>query len=129
MAAMPRELDRAFREIAQLMEDKAKAASPERLQPAISHSTRDGVAQLLLRRNPPDAIARFFGAKRRTGWYAKGRYRHSPARQFDPWVGNQWDPGETGGRPYYIGDAVNDVVPEAIDILDRVVLGALLDRP
>jgi hypothetical protein len=128
MADMPNELDQAFRRIAQLMEDKAKAAAPERLSPAISHSTRRGVAQLLLRRNPPDAIARFFGAKRRTGWYAASRFRGSMARQFDPWVGNQWDPGETGGRPYWIGDAVNDTVPEAIEILDEIVLGALTRR-
>ena len=45
----------------------------------------------------------------------------STGRQFEPWVGNQWEPGETGGSPYYIGDAINDSVDDAAELMiDRI---------
>jgi hypothetical protein len=51
------------------------------------------------------------GSRERTGWYADDRYRESEGRQFPPWVGNGWDPGESwdghaAGEPYVIGDAI-----------------------
>lgn len=47
-------------------------------------------------------VAAWFGAKRRTGWYAAARFDGSAGRQFPRWVGNQFDPdwGATRGRPY-----------------------------
>jgi hypothetical protein len=56
------------------------------------------------------------GARGRFGWYSNPRYSSSPARQFEPWVGNQWDPGEAGGAPYFIGPAINQSVDEIIEI-------------
>ncbi len=99
----------------------------------------------------PFAMAAFMGSRVRAGWfanpkYASGRESSSPninvrrvaslggARsetfgQFPPWVGNQWDPGESWdghatGEPYVLGDALraskDDFIREyvaAIDVL------------
>lgn len=82
-------------------------------------------------RNPPYAISTFLGADNRYGWYAADQYKGSPARQYQPFIGLNYVPGgNTGKRPYYIGeeldkivDDVNGVVPkvygEAIDDLMR----------
>ena len=72
-------------------------------------------AMLEMRDRPPQTLVRIWGAKRRSGWYARRRYSNS-TRQHPKWVGNQWDPGESGGKPYYVGDAVNETVDDAIDL-------------
>ncbi len=68
---------------------------------------------------PPFALATIWGQKRRSGWYAAQRYGASTGRQFEPWVGNQWDPGETGSwgsSPYHIGPAIDASIDEVLDI-------------
>jgi hypothetical protein len=134
---------RVFADVTDLMVVRSQSGSPERLRAAISPAETARAARVRLSRRPPDALARFFGAKRRTGWfasmYADVSKKHGPDtaedrfpdRQFPPWVGNQWDPGETGGVPYHVGPAVNSAVPEAIDLLlqglDRIFERAFSD--
>ena len=56
------------------------------------------------------------GQTRRSGWYSRLRYRGSAGRQFRKWVGNQWDPGETGAVPYEVGPAINASLDEVVDM-------------
>lgn len=71
--------------------------------------------------NPPWTLGVIWGMRQRSGWFAAPRYADAENRQFEPWVGNQWDPGEHGGKPYYLGDAVNDSIDEAIDIFGEAI--------
>lgn len=48
----------------------------------------------------------FWGADKRTGWYARGRYKNSPARQHPPWIGNTWDVMDPTQGPYAINKAL-----------------------
>lgn len=52
-----------------------------------------------------EALAAFWGSKRRTGWYA---LIDSPdgAAQFRPWVGNTWKVGVRGEGPYAVNEAI-----------------------
>jgi hypothetical protein len=60
----------------------------------------------------PDALARLWGTKRRAGWYSWPRYDDSETAQFPRWVGNRWQPGEQGGKPYFIGEPINRTTEE-----------------
>lgn len=51
----------------------------------------------------PFAVAAFMGTKKRTGWYARPRYRASRRRQFQPWVGQS--------RPRPIDAAIDKTWP------------------
>lgn len=73
----------------------------------------------------PYALAAFWGAKRRTGWYAKRRYKASTGRQFSPWVTNAWEVGGTGG-PYAINPAIAARVDEVMEAYGDAV-GELMD--
>lgn len=55
-------------------------------------------------RNPYANVA-FWGALRRTGWYAAPRYAGS-TRQHAPWVGSNWEVGSFTGGPYAINRAI-----------------------
>lgn len=59
-------------------------------------------------------MAAWFGAKRRTGWYAAAKYQGARGRQFPRWVGNQFDPnwGGSRGRPYGFAEAERRVWPD-----------------
>lgn len=75
----------------------------------------------------PSAIDRmanvaFWGAKRHTGWYAKGRYRNSPD-QHPPWVGNSWEPMVAGQGPYAINEALAQHRDELLDEYLEAVTG------
>lgn len=65
---------------------------------------------------PPFALGVIWGQRKRSGWFANPRYSGSAGRQFDDWVGNQWDPGEHGGEPYFIGTAIDSSLDEVDDI-------------
>lgn len=133
------QLRAVFADVTDLMVVRTQAAAGARLRKAITPAETARAARIRLRRNPPDALARFFGAKRRTGWFllmysqvatyisvaeADARF---PKRQFADWVGNQWEPGATNGVPYFVGPAVNETVPDAIDLLNDG-LGKIFDR-
>jgi hypothetical protein len=74
----------------------------------------------------PYAIVGIFGAKRRTGWYSKGRYAASAGRQHLPWVGASWDVGGNDG-PYALNPAIGETADEAMRMLSDSI-EALMDR-
>lgn len=111
-----KELRQVHLAIAKMVAGRAQAAAPARVTKAIRPRATQKSAFVQTRTVPPYALGVFWGMRRRSGWYAAHRYRGSSGRQFEPWVGNQWDPGETGGQPYFIGPAINDSVDEVIDM-------------
>lgn len=70
----------------------------------------------------PEALVAFFGAKARTGWYARARYAASTP-QHPAWIGADWDPGDNDG-PYAIGDSIrehlDDVIEGELDVLEAI---------
>ena len=74
-------------------------------------------------RPTPGAQATFWGAKRRTGWYARERYAGSTGRQHPPWVGASWDAGKRGEGPYVL----NETVADHRDEIDQMVLAAPME--
>jgi hypothetical protein len=103
------------RDIATMVRGRAVSAAPADVKRSIGHRANQKGAFITTRPRPPRALGVFWGMRRRSGWYSASRYRRSRGRQFEPWVGNQWDPGERGGQPYFIGDAINDSVDEVIE--------------
>jgi hypothetical protein len=117
---MNRELGREMRQVhlkvAALVAGRAKSAAPGELAGAITPRATQKAAFIGVRPKPPYALGVFMGARGRFGWYSNPRYRGSAGRQFEPWVGNQWDPGDGGGAPYYIGPAINRSVDDVIEL-------------
>ena len=74
-------------------------------------------------RPTPGAQATFWGAKRRTGWYARERYSGSTGRQHPPWVGASWGAGKRGEGPYVLNEAIADHRDE----IDEMVLAAPME--
>jgi hypothetical protein len=114
--ALGRELRQVHLKVADLVAGRARGAAPGGVKGAIGSKATQKAAFVQIRNRPARALAVFMGMKRRSGWYAAGRYRSSQGRQFEPWVGNQWDPGEFGGDPYYIGPAINRSVDDVLDL-------------
>jgi len=110
-------LTKIYRAVAKFVRGRAERAAPSDVKKAIGHKANRRGAFITLRAKPPYALGVFMGAKARFGWYSKARYRSSEGRQFQPWVGNQWDPGEFGGTPYHIGPAINSSVDEVVDMV------------
>ena len=116
------ELRKINRKVSDLVAGRAKlgaqsgGAQASKAAKAVKARASNTSASIDIVRNPPFALAVFWGQRRRSGWYAKGRYADSVGKQFQPWVGNQWDPGDLGGRPYFIGDAINASLDEVEDI-------------
>ena len=63
----------------------------------------------------PMAFPAFWGTKKRSGWYARARYRSSTARQHPAWVGNTWEVAQRGQGPYAINDALAASLPSLLD--------------
>ena len=89
-------------------------ATQARLQVKPSKSKRNATAM---------ANVAFWGAKKRTGWYARGRYADSPKPQHKPWVGNTWDVMDPTEGPYAINAALAAHQGDIYDAFD-----AALDR-
>jgi len=106
----------AHRRVAALVVKRAKPAAPGDTKAALRPIGRKDQAVIRVGSKPGRAIGTFMGAKRRFGWYAAGRYQASKGRQFRPWVGNQWDPGEQAGKPYFIGSPINESTEEALEV-------------
>ena len=106
-----------YREVAKLVRTRAEGAAPGGVRRAIGHKANARGAFITIRPVPGYALGVFLGAKARFGWYSAARYSGSNGRQFEPWVGNQWDPGENGSMPYFIGPAINSSVDEAVEII------------
>jgi len=112
-----KELRQVWLRAARHVASKADAAAPGRAKGVIKPRATQRAAFVAVRPKRGDELAVFMGQRQRSGWYGFRRYRQSPARQFRPWVGSQWDPGETGGKPYFIGDAINDATEEVVDMV------------
>jgi hypothetical protein len=113
--ALGKELRQVHLKVARLVADRAQRAAPGRTAKAISAAATQKVAAVRITPKRGDELGVFMGMKRRSGWYAKGRYRASTGRQFRPWVGANWDPGD-GGGPYYIAPAINRSIDDVIDL-------------
>lgn len=111
-----KELKAVNRKVADLMADRARSASPAGVQKAIRARGTQRGAFVDITNRPPRALGVFLGMKQRSGWYSHPRYRNSAGRQFKPWVGNAWDPGETGGEPYFVGPAINRSIENVLDL-------------
>lgn len=79
----------------------------------------------------PFANAAFWGARRRTGWYAGQQYRQSVGRQFPAWVGAGWAPAVEGQGPYAINPALarhqDDLINEWGDAFEHLASRAFPD--
>lgn len=75
----------------------------------------------------PYAYTAFWGQKKRSGWYAWGRYANAAASQHPEWVGNTWDVAVKGQGPYAINDALAENLDAILDIY-KEKLQQLLDE-
>lgn len=113
-----KEFRQVWLKVAKHVLERAEAAAPSHTKGALKARATQKAAFVRITPGPRgDALAEFWGMRRRAGWYSHPRYRNSAGRQKRPWVGNQWDPGAQGGKPYFIGDAINDSVDEVVEIL------------
>lgn len=60
----------------------------------------------------PGATVAFWGARKRTGWYAAERYQDGGRPQHPPWVGNRWQAGARNQGPYVINEMLADRLPQ-----------------
>lgn len=88
---------------------QAKAATA--LRPAADRKAARVQVSARSKRNAMANVA-FWGAKRRSGWYARERYAASRRRQHPEWVGNSWDVAVRGQGPYAINEAIADNVDQ-----------------
>ena len=67
----------------------------------------------------------FWGATKRTGFYARYKYNDSPKPQHKPWVGNDWEVMDPTKGPYAINAALaahqGDIYDAFDAALDRLV--------
>jgi hypothetical protein len=114
----PRELAQAHRDIAKIGERvsqsearrmggvQRKAANAIRGR-GNQRDARISVRPSASKRNPTAmANVAFWGASRRTGWYAKPRYRDGGGTQHPEWVGDNWRVAEPNEGPYAINVAL-----------------------
>lgn len=129
LKSVDREFGKKLRQVhlrvATLAEDRTRAAMRSggdgKFAKGVKGRATQKKASIVTQASPhPATLVKLWGAKRRSGWYAARRYRGS-TRQHPKWVGNQWDPGETGGKPYYVGPAVNRTVDDAIDLYGEAI--------
>lgn len=114
----PKELAQTHRDVAKIGERvsqaearrmggvQAKAAAAIRGR-GNQRDARIAIKPSTSKRNPTAmANVAYWGAKRRSGWYAQGRYSGSVTRQHPEWVGNTWDVADPNGGPYAINTAL-----------------------
>lgn len=117
LASQVDDLTIAYAKVSEMLRDRARAASPSSVSSAIQKQTNPKGASIQVIHRPARALGVFMGANRRFGWYAAPQFAQSSGRQFEKWVGNQWSPGSDAGKPYFIGDAVNNSIDEALELL------------
>lgn len=116
---LAKEKRRANREVADFVAAaaRARATSGTKLQrhfaSAIQPRSTQYVARIGLSTGGKNwgANTAFFGTKRRTGWYAKGKFAASPTPQFPEWVGIGWQYASRTEGPYVLNAALADVLP------------------
>lgn len=122
-AVSKRELARSNRSVARKGRGYARQGAERKgpvqrkMAKGIGSTANAKQAALTVRNTPsaPGATVAFYGAKRRTGWYAAPQYRASTARQHPPWIGTAWTPAVRGQGPY----GINDALAEHIGDLQR----------
>lgn len=67
------------------------------------------------------ANAAFWGAKKRTGWYGRYRYKDSTGVQLPAWVGNSWEVGGEDG-PYALNPAIRFEKDEISRRVEQLVM-------
>lgn len=91
-------------------------ATQARLQVKPSKSKRNATAM---------ANVAFWGAEKRTGWYARARFKDSPKPQHKPWVGNEWAVMDPTQGPYAINRALatheGDIYNAFNSAIDRLI--------
>ena len=130
-------LKAANRDVAEMVIDDAKHRAASRGTPMqqemkkglkAAANNRQAIAEIRNLGSSPFAVAAFMGAKRRTGWYAAGRYKGGPP-QFPEWVGNQHQAGaRTIGLdvyPYHLGPAISQNIEEIADEYEKAVFKRL----
>jgi hypothetical protein len=128
-ASLLNDFRKVHRKVSDLVGDRARAAmhagGPQGAKAAKGVKSRATSKSAFLDTvpKPPYALATIWGQKRRSGWYRAPRYAASTGRQFQSWVGNQWDPGEHGGEPYYIGPAID----ASLDEVERIYMDGIED--
>lgn len=118
-----RKLGAAYKQAGQIIVDEARrqALSMGGVQAAMAAGIKasTSAAGVSIRvantSRTPYALAAFYGAERRTGWYAAGRYALSAGIQFDPWIGIRWEVGDPAEGPYAVNPAIHRRVDEAMD--------------
>lgn len=124
---LPKEVRKVHKQVSDLVAARAKLAAAgggrqsAKAAGAIRARATQGAAYIQTVPKPGFALGVFWGQKRRSGWFAAKRYSSSTGHQFQPWVGNQWEPGAAGGKPYFIGAAINQSLDEVEDIYLRGV--------
>lgn len=116
-AASLEDMTPAWRKVGDLLRDRSRAAAPGSIGSAIQKRVTPQSASVQVIHRPPRAVGVVMGANRRFGWYAAPQFQYSTGRQFEKWVGNQWQPGMSEGKPYFIGDAINESIDDALDLL------------
>lgn len=111
------EMSNIHKEVARYVAGEAKSAAPRGTKSAIKGRGNRSGAFIDVHTKPVRALGTFMGAERRFGWYAHPRYAASTGRQFEPWVGDSWSPGDSSGKPYFIGDAINDALDPAFELI------------
>jgi hypothetical protein len=81
------------------------------------------------KRNPTAfANIAFWGAKKRTGWYAFDKYGQSNTQQHPPWVGNKWEVLNPTEGPYALNAALarheGEILAALTAALDRLIAEA-----
>lgn len=112
-----RRLSAIHRKAARLVADDADNAAPTRAKRSIRGSGSQRAATVRIRARRGDELAVFMGQKRRSGWFAAPRYRGATGRQFRPWIGQDWDPGDL----YEIGPAME----RSLDRVEEIYLDEL----
>jgi len=113
-----RELAKAHKKAGDHVANKAKGPLPARVRKSAIRgrgTQRGAFVDVVPVRG--DELGVLMGAKRRVGWYSQPKYGSSSGRQFEPWVGNQWEPGSNAGKPYFIGAPINSSVDDVVEIL------------
>lgn len=133
---MPKHLTKANKEAAEVVagQSRTDASGGTPQQAAGAASIRAGATQTagIVRAGDakhPWMRPALMGSKERTGWYAADKYAASTGRQFPPWVGNQWDPGDSldghaPGEPYVLGPALrkrsHEVIAKYEDLIEQI---------
>ncbi len=102
------------RDVARQVRDWSRAAAQggtglqRRMAGGIGSRATTANAQLTVRNTvrAPGATVAFWGAKRRSGWYAAERYASSATAQHPPWVGNTWAAATPGQGPHVLNDVL-----------------------